>query len=152
MMPISEQDLTLLSSYLDGQLTERERASLEARLSADASLRAEIESLRATVSLLRQAERLRVPRNFTLDPKAHGKPAQPSLWQRFGFAALTPLAGAASMIAAVMICAGGFVLASGPALQAVSGEAGSPAVVAQNPAPQLPFAAGAAPLAATEAP
>jgi hypothetical protein len=59
----------LLSAYLDGQLADSERARLEERLAADASLRAELESLRQTVSLLGELPKVAVPRNFIL-PRA----------------------------------------------------------------------------------
>jgi hypothetical protein len=150
-MPSTEKDLTLLSGYIDEQLTEQERASLELRLKADAGLRADLESMRATVALLKQAERLRVPRNFTLDPKAYGKPARPSWWGQLGLS-FTPLASAASMIAVVMILGGGFVLlTSANSMRQMTGAAGPAADTAMIAPEEAPFAAGAAPIA-TEAP
>jgi len=43
----------LLSAYIDGALSPRERARLEARLAQDAALRARLESLQRTVALVR---------------------------------------------------------------------------------------------------
>jgi len=141
-MPISERDLEYLSSAVDGRLTIGERAALETRLASDAELRRELESLRATISLLKTAERVRVPRNFTLDPKKYGRPVQPSLWQRWGLAALTPLASAGAALAVVMIVGGGLLLTA--SLRSPQAEISAPeaAVGGQAQAPQpLPAAA-----------
>jgi hypothetical protein len=63
---LTEREIELLSLYLDGALSDSERAALEARLQIDAALRGELESLRQTVSLLRTLPPRRAPRNFTL--------------------------------------------------------------------------------------
>ncbi len=151
-MPLTEQDLTLLSSYIDGQLTPGERASLEARLAQDADLSAELDSLWATVGLLRMAERLQVPRSFTLDPNVYGRPQRASFWGRFRLSALSPLASAGAAIAVLMILGGGLVLATSfvgagsPAARAPAGLS-----VAQGGAAELAPAATQAPTeAATE--
>ncbi len=56
----------LLSAYLDGQLSDRERVQLEARLASDAPLQKELEALRRTVAIVSELPRLPVPRNFIL--------------------------------------------------------------------------------------
>jgi hypothetical protein len=66
---MTERDLELLSAYLDGALNSEDRAALEARLETDATLRDELEGLRATVELLRGLPTLPAPRNFTLTPE-----------------------------------------------------------------------------------
>ena len=58
----------LLSAYLDDQLSERERERLEARLADDPALRADLEALRRTVSLVRDLPPTPAPRNFILTP------------------------------------------------------------------------------------
>lgn len=63
---MTERDLDLLSAYLDGALSSEDRAALEARLETDAALRDELETLRATVGLLRGLPTLQAPRSFTL--------------------------------------------------------------------------------------
>ena len=50
---ISEADEILLSAYVDGELTETERAGLEQRLKLEPRLQAELESLRAHGSVLK---------------------------------------------------------------------------------------------------
>jgi len=56
----------LLSAYLDGGLSARERARLEAQLATDPALRAELETLRHTVALMHELPSVPLPRNFVL--------------------------------------------------------------------------------------
>ncbi|MBN1430655.1 MAG: zf-HC2 domain-containing protein [Anaerolineae bacterium] len=78
--PLTEQDLILLNAYLDDELSARERTAFEARLAEEGILQAELESLRVTSALLGMAQRVRVPRNFTLDPAVYSKPKLPGWW------------------------------------------------------------------------
>lgn len=64
----SFDDIELLSAYLDNQLSVAERVNLERRLRAEPSLRAELEELRATATLLNSLPPAPPPRSFTLDP------------------------------------------------------------------------------------
>jgi len=57
-----------LSAYIDGALSPREQARLEARLAQDAALRARLESLQRTVALVRGMPSVPAPRNFLLTP------------------------------------------------------------------------------------
>jgi hypothetical protein len=68
-MRISERDLEAISAYLDGQLTQREQARLEARLKADRGLREAYEQMHHTRAALRSLPVMRAPRNFTLTPQ-----------------------------------------------------------------------------------
>jgi hypothetical protein len=63
---ISSQDFDRLSAYMDHQLTPRETAALEARLTREPELKAALDDLRATVRLMRALPTLKPPRNFTL--------------------------------------------------------------------------------------
>jgi len=65
----------LLSAYIDGALSPRERARLEAQLAQDAGLRARLESLQRTVALVRGMPPVRAPRNFLLTPAMVRQPA-----------------------------------------------------------------------------
>jgi hypothetical protein len=56
----------LLSPYLDGEVTDVERALVEAALADSAQLRAELESLRQTVALVAALPRVAAPHPFTL--------------------------------------------------------------------------------------
>jgi len=55
-----------LSAYLDGEMNEHELRRLEARLSEDPALRAELEALRQTVALVRELPQVAAPRNLIL--------------------------------------------------------------------------------------
>jgi anti-sigma factor RsiW len=63
---LPRRDLRRLSSYLDGELSPKERARLEARLASDPRLQEALDELRDTVQLLRALPRVRAPRNFLL--------------------------------------------------------------------------------------
>ena len=65
-----------LSAYLDAQLEPLERRKLERHLASCNSCREELESLRATVALLRRVPQVAVPRSFRLteEPMPVGVP------------------------------------------------------------------------------
>lgn len=69
---IKQKDLEALSAYLDNQLTEKERASLEARLQSDEALRVSLSEMQTTRQILRKTPALRAPRNFMLTPEMAG--------------------------------------------------------------------------------
>lgn len=78
----SPDEYELLSAYLDNMLNEAERTALEVRLAGDDALRAELEALRNTVSLIKSLPVLKAPRNFTLTPemvKSRTEPSSPSM-------------------------------------------------------------------------
>lgn len=88
----SWRDQELLSAYLDGQLSSRQRRRLEARLEQEAALRQALEELRQTRALLRRLPAREVPRNFTLTPHMVGlRPPLPRLALALRWAALTVL-------------------------------------------------------------
>ncbi|MCB9437688.1 MAG: hypothetical protein H6673_11995 [Anaerolineales bacterium] len=72
-MNATPDELLALSAYIDNQLSPTERVALEQRLQQDTRLRAELESLQATVVLVRSLPTLKAPRNFTLDPAEFAK-------------------------------------------------------------------------------
>jgi anti-sigma factor RsiW len=65
----TDDDILLLSAYIDDELTGEERATLEQRLRTDPALRDELESLRTTATLLHDLPSVAPPRSFTLDPQ-----------------------------------------------------------------------------------
>ncbi|MCB9450323.1 MAG: hypothetical protein H6672_02730 [Anaerolineaceae bacterium] len=69
---LSDRDYELLSAYLDGVLVAADRAALEKRLAAEPALRAELDALQDTISLLNQLPTHRAPRDFTLTPAMIG--------------------------------------------------------------------------------
>lgn len=106
MNRIDEHDLITLNAYLDKQLSSGERTAFEQRLAKEPALQQELESLRATVALLKQIEPLRAPRNFTLDPKVYGVPKRRSLLDRLGLLGIPQLVTAGGALAATLVCAG----------------------------------------------
>jgi anti-sigma factor RsiW len=142
---LSERDLLQLNAYLDGELSDQERAAFERKLAQDAALQAELQSLRATVALLGMAERVHVPRSFTLDPAVYGKQAQASWLERLlsGRSAFVT----AGALAAVALIAGGVLLFS------LIGRGGALSVAMESaaPAPQEPMVMMEAPAEEAEA-
>jgi hypothetical protein len=74
---ISRRDWQIISEYLDEQLSNRERARFETRLSEDPELRSALDEFRSIRSLLREIPAKRAPRNFTLTPQMIGIKAAP---------------------------------------------------------------------------
>lgn len=66
---ISSRDWETLSTYLDGQLSEKERARLEARLKEIPDLRQALEEMKGIRLMLRSLPKMRAPRNYTLTPQ-----------------------------------------------------------------------------------
>ena len=127
---LDERDLILLNAYLDNELSAEERASFEQRLARDPALQAELRELQATVLLLGMAERVRAPRNFTLDPNLYSKPARSGWWRLGKITPLMPLAAAGAGIVGVALCIGGI------ALSRLGGGAAAPSVAMEAAAPQ----------------
>ena len=117
MTASSFRDVERLSAYLDGELSQAERARLESRLARDVGLSAALDELRATRALLRRTSRRRAPRSFTLTPKMAGlRPPLPRA---------VPVLRFASVLATLLL----FVTFAGNLL-------GPIALGAQAPAPQ----------------
>lgn len=64
----------MLSEHIDAELSEQDRAALEAHLQCCDSCTRELESLRATVQLLSRMPEVEAPRSFRLTPA--GEPAE----------------------------------------------------------------------------
>ncbi len=99
---LSTNDWQLLSEYLDGQLSPRDRAALEKRMASQAELRAGLDELRQTRTILRSVSRQRVPRNFTLTP-AMVQQTRPRPWLRLVPALNFASAAAALAMVVVMV-------------------------------------------------
>ncbi len=99
----SDRDLELLSAYLDGELTHREKEQLEQRLARENALRAVLDDLRGTVALVGDLPRLKAPRNFTLDPAVYGRPLRHRLFTLKSALQLSGALGAAASIALIML-------------------------------------------------
>ena len=114
----AERREEMLSAYIDGELSPRERADLERALARDATLRAELEDLRQVVRVMKAAPRVPLPRSFTLDPAVYGRASQP--WLQ-----LYPALRAATVLATVVFV----FLFAGDLFLNWSGGAGLPAQV-----------------------
>lgn len=110
--PLTERDLIQLNAYLDGELDAAERADVERRLAAEPALREELAGLRVTAALMGMADRVRAPRNFTLDPAVYGRPARLSFWDRLGMPRMAAFVGAGAMLVTVALCLGVMMLAN----------------------------------------
>ena len=87
---ISRRDWELLSAYVDNQLSERERARVDARLGKELNLREALGDLRVTRAAVKSLPKLRAPRNFTLTPEMVGQKPQgsPRLFATFRLASV----------------------------------------------------------------
>lgn len=103
----SERDLELLSAYLDGELSDRDKEAIDQRLVEDASLREALNDLRGTVLLVRQLPRLKAPRSFALDPAIY-TPKQPWWKQLWTLGTVLQATGALGAAAAVLLVAAAF--------------------------------------------
>ncbi|HMO59781.1 MAG TPA: zf-HC2 domain-containing protein, partial [Roseiflexaceae bacterium] len=65
---LNDDDIELLSAYIDNELSAADRARLEVRLQAEPLLRTTLAELQTTVTALQSLETLGPPRSFTLDP------------------------------------------------------------------------------------
>lgn len=73
-LQLSSKDWQLLSAYLDGQLSPRERSQVEQRLRTQPDYREGLQTLRKNQAMLRSLPRRPVPRNFTLTPEMVAAP------------------------------------------------------------------------------
>lgn len=99
-MPVTPEDIELLSAYLDNELRAKDRAALDSRLVTDPELQAALEDLRRTVALLRAAPLLRPPRDFTLDPTRYRRPLP--WWARTDWLRIGGALGAAASLALIV--------------------------------------------------
>ncbi len=136
-----------LSAYLDGQLTQRQKEKLEKALAENPALRAELEALKATASLLRRLPRESAPsdmaegilahleRQRLLHQGEHHHMERPSLgWLRYVAAAAVVVVGVGIGIYLLTVTRNG-----GPAK--FDDSAGPP--LARNLEPAIPSVPGA---------
>ena len=72
MKTLTFHDMEQLSAYLDGQLTQSERAHMDNHIKTDPNLSTALNELRQTRALLRLTPHHRIPRNFSLTPGMAG--------------------------------------------------------------------------------
>jgi hypothetical protein len=69
---LSKRDLMRLSAYIDGQLSPRQRAEVEARLEVEPAFSQALAELERVVAAIGSLEPVVVPRNFMLTPEMAG--------------------------------------------------------------------------------
>src|SRR5258707_2992808 len=136
------QDIELLSSYLDGQLSPSDSARLELRLKSDPELASALDDLRAARAILRKLPMRKAPRNFVLSRKMVGaKPPLPRTYSFFRFSTALATALLVFTFAINTLSRSASFSAGAPAFGYGGGGAGSldvappPAVGAATPAP-----------------
>lgn len=89
---LGRRDLERISAYIDGMLSRKQSARLEARLASDPGLQRALEDLRATRLMLRQLPSRKAPRSFALTPEMVGitarRPSTPVLQMATAIATL----------------------------------------------------------------
>ena len=152
-----EQARTLLSPYLDDELSSAERELVEMMLAQSPELQTELESLRATVNLVRNLPRAPAPRPFTLTEADVGLlPAEQRALSWWSW--LKPAVGGVAILLAVVMAASYLLQANfsrsgqqmaaevalAPAAPQAAEEIAEPAVESPaEAAPQESMAAGA---------
>lgn len=74
---LTRRDLELLSGYIDGELSGREKAKLERRFESEPELKLALAELQETVRLLRELPPVKPPRRYTLNAEMAGLPSPP---------------------------------------------------------------------------
>lgn len=131
MARITDRDIELLSAYLDGELTTAERSALDARLQVEPELRRELDTLRATVTLIQGLPAVKAPRDYTLDAPP------PRLWIFPATAAFSAISAAAATLLVVL----GVITLLSTAAPTAAPSAGAPLVAAQPTSFSTPTAA-----------
>ncbi len=148
----------LLSSYIDGEVSAAERRRVEAHAAGCAECSDEIESLRATVELVRALPELELPRSFELTRLPEEEPrVSLGVWAprlATSVAGLLLVGLLAADFAGTLVQSGGFDEEAAE-MQAAAAPPAPPAAMAQAaeaPAPQQPQAAAAPPMVAPTQP
>ena len=72
-MNLSDRDLEMLSAYLDGEISRKDRERLEARILEDKDLSNTLKQLRRTRQVMRGLPSMRAPRNYYITPEMVGR-------------------------------------------------------------------------------
>ena len=94
-----------------GEISNRDRERLEARLQSDGSLRESLEGLQRARAAVRSLPALRAPRNYYLTPEMVGRRREPRR-----FFPVFSFASAAATVLFVLLLVGDYILVSTPAL------------------------------------
>ncbi len=140
----SSRDYELLSAYLDDQVSEKERAHIEARLKAEPALQSELNELKMTRMLVHNLPKLRAPRNYFIKAAAAAPvPRTLRLAPVFGI-----ISAVASVLLVVAIFGSTFLKSRQPVAMSPLAPAVQETLTIQQPAQKIIVP----PLATTEAP
>lgn len=119
-----------LTAYIDGELSTHEQQAFEQEVARNDALRADIEAQQQVKLMLKQAPRLRAPRNFTLDPAVYGQrtAAAPSFTERL----YPQLRVATAVMAVLLVGVISLEFLSNPAAEPVLAPAANVALVTQE--------------------
>ena len=136
----------LLSSYIDGEVSAAESRRVEEHLSGCDECGVELESLRATMALLRRMPMLETPRSYALTPAdAEAAAPQRRLPSLVSFTGGLATAGATALV--VVLIVGVVFLARLGFTGSAAAPATAPASMAAAPAPAAPAPQRARPAA-----
>ena len=136
----------LLSSYIDGEVSAAEGRRVEEHLTGCDECAAELESLRATMALLRRMPMLETPRSYALTPAdAEAAAPQRRLPSLPSFTGGLATAGATALV--VVLIVGVVFLARLGFTGSAAAPAAAPASMAAAPAPAAPAPQRAMPAA-----
>lgn len=124
---VTRREWQLLSAYVDGQASPRQRKKLEKLLKEAPATRQALEELQRTKTLLSWLPKCKAPRNFTLSPDTRMKPAPSFLLNGLRYSAVA----AAMLLAAVLIV--DFIPSFNPFHPARTLRADEPAMMAAEP-------------------
>ncbi len=111
---MNDYDYNQLSAYIDGELTDNERQSLELRLQEEPELRGELQALRQTVNLIQQLPAMKAPRNYMLTAEMLADvPERTTVATPRNIIPLPFMSALSSAAAAIFIIAGVILLMSG---------------------------------------
>jgi len=149
----SFNDIEQISAYLDGELSQAQRARLIARIVKEPDLARAMEEMRQVRALVQQTPRRKVPRNFTLTRKMAGiRPPVPRLVPALSWASAVAMVLFICTLSFNFLAQGGFGAAAPQAADRYNGAAPAtmaPAMAAPaTAAPATAAPATAAPVAA----
>lgn len=149
---MNDHDLITLNAYIDNELNAEERTAFERYLAQNQHLKGELQSIQRTKYLLLQVERVKAPRNFTLDPAIYGKERKTWLSAFIPANVMQPLAAGASLLLALIFFAAGMLTLTGgipfaPSNVAMESQAdrAEDEALLMEPAPEEPMLAMEAP-------
>lgn len=115
---LSRREVEQLSQYLDGELSHKEAADIEALLMENAEARRALEEFSATRMLMRSLPEVRPPRNFSLTPEMAGIREKSKAYPILRFATALAAFGFVILVGLDVLASGATMGARAPAMEA----------------------------------